>query len=73
MTSGEAACTITGADAGHVGVNAAGRHYQVGYREFGVPGDILPGQYVVAWTWGPGRVPDYEGSEEHHGLVGHEL
>ena len=73
MTSGEAACTITGADAGYVGVNAADHHYQVGYREFGDPGDILPGQYVVAWTWGPGRVPDYEGSEEHHGLVGHEL
>jgi hypothetical protein len=73
MTGGEAACTITGADAGYVGVNAADHHYQVGYRELGDPGDILPGQYVVAWTWGPGRVPDYEGSEEHHELVGHEL
>jgi hypothetical protein len=72
-TSDEAACAITGAEAGQVRVDAAGHSYQVGYREIGDPSDLPPGQYVVAWTWGPGRSPDYQGSEQDHELVSREL
>jgi hypothetical protein len=71
-TSAEAA-VITGAAPGYVRVDAAGHSCFVGYRELGGdPSDILPGQYVVAWTWGPGRSPDYQGSEQDHELVSHE-
>jgi hypothetical protein len=72
-TSAEGAAVITGAAPGHVRVDAAGHSCSVGYRELGHPSDILPGQYVVAWTWGPGRSPDYQGSEHDHELVSHEL
>jgi acyl transferase domain-containing protein len=68
----EDACTITGAESGQISIYAAGHHYQIGYRELHDPGEIPPGEYVVAWTWGPGRAPDYQGNEEHHGSVGHE-
>jgi hypothetical protein len=72
-TGDDAACVITGAEQGWLSISAACRRYQVGYREFEDPGETPPGQYVVAWTWGPGRIINYQGSEEQHESFSHEL
>ncbi len=62
----EAACTIVAAAPGRISIRAAGHLYLVGYREFDDPGEPLPGQYVAAWTWGPGTKPDGRESESRN-------